>query len=217
MRTNSPSRRSDHWYARLFAMGYDPFMRKFEDRILTRYRKQLLAPMQGKILEIGAGTGVNFPFYPSGAEVWAIEPSASMMDRARKKLEAHPPQADIRLILAGVHDPDLDLLTQQAQPFDAIVCTLVLCTIPDAVQAVTDIKRWLKPGGKLLLLEHIHAPHPPMRRWQDWLNPIWKRFGEGCNLNRPTDQTLREYGFLPEWEHYFTKGIPFYVAVGTFP
>ena len=216
MRLDNSARRHDHWYARLFAMGYDPFMRKFEDRILAKYRKQLLTPLQGKVLEIGAGTGVNFPFYPSGAEVWAIEPSSSMMDRARKKLEVHPPAAAIRLILAGVHDPDLDTLIQQAQPFDAIVCTLVLCTIPDAGQAVADIKRWLKPGGNLLLLEHIHAPHAPMRHWQNWLNPVWKTFGEGCNLNRPTDQTLREYGFIPEWEHYFTKGLPFYVAVGKF-
>lgn len=204
-----------NWYSRLVALAYDPFMRRFEERILQRYRKQLLGNLQGKILEVGAGTGVNFSLYPAEAEVWAIEPSPAMLQRAKKKLEAHPPQACIHLHLAGVEDPVLEELTTEGG-FDAIVFTLVLCTIPDPEKAISNARRWLKPDGEFVLLEHIGSAEPASRRWQNILNPFWTRFVDGCNLNRDTDQLLRNHGFIPDWEYYFVKGLPFYVARGRF-
>ena len=98
---------------------------------------------------------------------------------------------------------------------DYIVCTLVLCTIPDQKAAIQKFKKWLKPTGKLIVLEHIHAQNKPARVLYNLLNPVWKIFSEGCNINRDTDVSIKNAGFTVESEQYFKNSINFYQAVFT--
>ncbi len=121
----------DGWYDRLIARFYDPFTNYFERGFMGRRRRELLAGLQGSILEVGAGTGANFDHYPPGASVLAIEPSAAMLQRAAEKRAALTAKhADIRLLHAGIGDPEVSRYVPESG-FDAIVLTLVLCTIPD--------------------------------------------------------------------------------------
>ena len=200
------------FYSKLFARFYDPFMESMEQRVLTRYRKQLLEPLGGNILEIGSGTGVNFKLYSKDCCVIASEPSEHMLKYAKERLKMEPVDAQIELVLAGVGSEDLEKKVP-AGGFDAVVCTLVLCTIPDPELAVLSFKKWLKPDGKLIILEHVHAKTNPRKAVHTILNPAWKRFAEGCHINRDTAKMLRDSGFVAEWEHDFVKVLPFHISV----
>jgi SAM-dependent methyltransferase len=198
-------------YSKLFSAIYDPFMSRFEARILLKRRRKLLTTLQGNILEVGAGTGINFPLYPAGTKVLAIEPSADMLKKAGEKTPGESYAADIRLLLAGIGDKALEQEVPKAG-FDAIVFTLVLCTIPDPEAALRQSVAWLKPGGKIIVLEHIASSDKWGYRVQQAINPFWKHLAEGCNLHRHTDKLLKDMGFNVEHEEYFTKMLPFYVA-----
>ncbi len=203
----------ESFYARLFAKAYDPVMERLEERLLLSRRQELLGNVAGKVLEVGSGTGVNFPLYAPEAQVLAVEPSAAMMGRARRKLEEVPVVADIELVQASLEAPELE---QRIAPesLDYIVCTLVLCTVPDLTDALSRFQRWLRPGGRLLAMEHIHDSRQPQKWLQQKFTPLWKHMAEGCHLNRPTDRLLKEAGFRPVREDYLhTKWIPFYWAV----
>ncbi len=204
--------RPDNWYRRLIARFYDRFLADLESRVLTYKRSELVGGLQGKILEIGAGTGANFPHYPAGTSVLAIEPSAAMLAYAKKKLQEHHISANIELLQAGVGDTTV---AERLPPgsLDAIVCTLVLCTVPNPEAAIRNFHSWLKPDGRLYVLEHIQAADQPTQFIHNLANPLWKHLADGCHLNRTTDQALRAQGFEPIWEKYFTKGLPFYQAV----
>jgi len=202
----------DTFYSRFFARIYDPFMERMEARVLSKYRKRLLGSLSGDVLEVGSGTGINFPYYPPGCRVLASEPSAQMLRFAQNRIASDEVKADISVIHAGVGSPELAKLIP-ANGLDAIVCTLVLCTIPDPVAAVRDFKRWLKPGGRLIVLEHVHAPNGVRRAVHQFLNPAWNVLAEGCHLTRETANMLRNEGFVAESEEHFTKVLPFYVAV----
>ena len=203
--------KSDTLYSRLVARVYDPFMEDLEQRFLIHKRRELLQGLRGNILEVGAGTGVNFPLYAPEARVLAIEPSENMLRYARRRLEGPDIRAAIELVHAGVGDEAA--IRPPAGGFDAIVCTLVLCTIPDAEAAVDNFRRWLAPGGRLCVLEHIISERPAPRILQKLVNPVWKACAEGCHLTRQTDELLKEKGFAAEWEEYFVKGLLFYRAV----
>lgn len=202
----------DSWYTKVFARVYDPVMEKMEQRVLSKHRKRLLSTLSGNILEVGSGTGINFPIYPKGCSVLASEPSAPMLRFAERRLHSMDVLAEIRVIQAGVGSAELETQVP-AGGFDAIVCTLVLCTIPDPVAAVRSFKRWLRPGGRLIVLEHVHAHNQPRRMLHALLNPAWKVLAEGCNLTRDTSVLLKQEGFVPDTEEQFTKVLPFYVAV----
>lgn len=200
------------FYSKLFARFYDPFMEEFEQKILSKYRKQLLQPLQGNVLEVGSGTGVNFKLYPKGCHVVASEPSEHMLRYAQQRMKMDTIEADIELVLAGVGSSELEKHVPEGG-FDAIVCTLVLCTIPEPEMAVESFKKWLKPDGRLIILEHVHGKHQPRKLMHNLLNPVWKRFAEGCHINRNTAEMLKQQGFVPEWEENFIKVIPFHVSV----
>lgn len=200
------------FYNRLFAKMYDPFMKRFEQEFLLHKRQKLLQDIQGNVMEIGCGTGINFSIYNENAKVIACEPSAAMLGYAYERLEKKTIKAEIELVHAGIGDAELENYVP-ANGFDAIVCTLVLCTVPDQEAAILDIKKWLKPSGKLYILEHIRATTTLGQFFQNLLNPVQKVIAEGCNLNRATDKTLRQQGFQPEWESYFKKGMPFYEGI----
>ena len=200
------------FYSKVFARIYDPFMESMEQKVLGKYRKQLIEPLQGHILEVGSGTGINFSLYPKGCHVVASEPSEHMLRYAMERLRTQTVQATIEPVLAGVGSPELE---KHVPPggFDAIVCTLVLCTIPEPEKAVQSFRKWLKPDGRLIVLEHVHAQTFPRKLVHNVLNPAWKRVAEGCNLTRNTAQMLRANGFVAEWEHDFIKVMPFHVSI----
>lgn len=202
----------DSFYSRFFARIYDPFMERMEARVLSKHRKRLLGSLSGNVLEVGSGTGINFPYYPSGCKVLASEPSAQMLRFAQNRIVSDEVQADISVVQAGVGSAELAKLIP-ANGFDAIVCTLVLCTIPDPIAAVRDFKKWLKPDGRLIVLEHVHAPDGARRALLKIVNPVWNVLAEGCHLTRDTAKMLRNEGLAVESEELFTKVLPFYVAV----
>jgi len=191
-------------YQKLFATFYDPFMHRFE-RSLYKTRKELLAGLKGEIIEVGAGTGVNFQFYKNQAHVIAIEPSMAMLKKAEKKI---PDGANISVFNFGVCDLELNRQIKK-HSIDFVVSMLVLCTIPNPEEALKQYSKWLKPDGKLIVLEHIHAAHPRNKKIQNVINPAWRTFADGCNLNRNTDKMILEAGFKPIKIEYIKRSLRF--------
>jgi SAM-dependent methyltransferase len=210
--SRSNAKQPDTLYTRLFAKLYNPVMEKLEARLLMDMRRALLTQAHGRVLEVGAGTGVNFPLYDASAQVLAIEPAQAMAKQAAALLqELKAPH--IQLLEAGVGDAEVSAQLGEDM-LDTIVSTLVLCTIPDLEQALQHFRKWLRPGGQLLVLEHIHDDRQPQRWIQSAVTPVWKHLAEGCYLNRRTDELLKDYGFAVETEDYhYTRWVPFYSAV----
>jgi SAM-dependent methyltransferase len=198
-------------YKRLFGAVYDRFMDSLEKKYLGMRRARLLSGLSGKVLEVGVGTGANFEYYNGDVELTGIEPSRYMLSRAEKKRQVLLFPGRITLLETGCGYPEMKKLIQE-DSLDAVVCTLVLCTVPDPGKALENFMKWLKPGGKLVILEHIRSHNPARGKWQDFLNPVWKKVADGCHLNRPTDHLLAGSGFQPLREEYFKIGIPFYEA-----
>ncbi|TGM53270.1 class I SAM-dependent methyltransferase [Leptospira adleri] len=217
---NDACSEKESFYAKMFARFYDRFMDRTEKTVLFRKRKHLIQPLTGKVLEIGSGTGINFPIYSSKADVIAIEPSTSMMEKAKERMRslqnttAHKENAKIRMEVLGLGDPELESLIPE-KSMDAVVFTLVLCTVPDPVYAIRFAKSRLKRGGKILILEHVKASSKAGQLLQNFLNPFWNRFAQGCNLNRDPSSILKAEGFQPLEEYRFKKTLPFYQAIYT--
>ncbi len=195
------------WYQHIMAAFYDPFMQSLEGDLL-HHRQFLLNSAQGKILEVGAGTGVNFTLYPKHAEVYAIEPSKPMFKRAMKKI---PPGSNIRIYNTSIEE--VENIQEIPAAFDTIVSMLVLCTVKNLDTTIEIYKRLLRPGGLLLVLEHIHASNSLYGKFQTLINPIWRPFADGCNLTRRQDISLKTAGFIPANETYFRLGTDWYRAI----
>jgi ubiquinone/menaquinone biosynthesis C-methylase UbiE len=162
------------------------YMRK---RHLQPYRERVLAMAAGRVLEIGIGSGLNLPHYGASVrEIVGLEPAPRLIAMARRVAERQ--SSPVELIEGSAEAIPLD-----RQSIDTVVTTWTLCTIPDVSRALGEMRRVLKPGGQLLFVEHGLAPEPNVRTWQNWLNPIWKRIGGGCHLNRPIRQLIKEAGF----------------------
>jgi ubiquinone/menaquinone biosynthesis C-methylase UbiE len=182
-----PGRLSDRLWGPLFARFYDRLMKGSEDAGLRERRKSLLARAEGRTLEIGAGTGINLELYPdSVSELVLIEPDEHM----RRQLEKKAGPRDAEVVGAGA-----ERLPFPDASFDTAVATLVLCTIPDPHAALSEISRVLKPGGRLLFLEHVRSSDPNRARWQDRLERPWGWFGRGCHPNRDTVGTIEASRF----------------------
>jgi len=195
-------------YQKLFAAKYDSFMKGIEISFFD-LRKELIENLDGKILDVGSGTGVNFEHFNSTSEVISIEPSIYMLNKAKAKL---PTNKNIKLYNLGINDVALnDLIAENS--LDYAICTLVLCTVPKPELALKNIYKWLKPTGKLIIIEHIHAAEKYRRVFQNIINPAWKIIGDGCNLNRDTDKIIQEIGFKPDNETYFKRTLRFYSGV----
>ncbi len=195
-------------YQKLFASKYDSFMKGIEISFFD-LRKELIGNLDGRILDVGSGTGVNFEHFNSTSEVISIEPSIYMLDKAKAKLPVHK---NIKLYNLGINDIALGNLIAE-NSLDYAICTLVLCTIPEPELALKNIYKWLKPTGKLIIIEHIHAEKKHRRVFQNIVNPAWKIIGDGCNLNRDTDKMIHKTGFKPETEAYFKRTLRFYSGV----
>ncbi len=175
---------------RRFARNYDRLVAAFEEQIGPKYRGVLLADLQGAVLEIGVGTGANFPYYrPANiTRLVGIEPDFYMREQAEAKKTALG--LDIELLEASAEQlpfPDND--------FDAIVTTLVLCTVPNPALALTEMRRVLKPGGKLYFLEHVGSHNLVGCTFQTILNPLWGLMAGGCSLTRNTPRLIEQNGF----------------------
>lgn len=166
-------------------------------------RQRLLAPAQGMVLEIGFGTGLNLPHYP--ATVTALhtaDPAPLLPDRVARRVATTPFPVYIQHVTA-------ERLPYGDAMFDCAVSTFTLCTIPDPVTALGEVRRVLKPEGRLLFLEHGRSDDPIIARWQDRLNPVQNVLGCGCNLNRRIDQLVIGTGLrLDQLDRYALPGVP---------
>ena len=194
-------------YERLFAAFYDPVLHSTEKKLFDQHRRPLLKDLKGRILEVGAGTGTNFQYYSPDADVLAIEPSPYMFRQAKQKKKDN-----IRLLQASV-EQCYDGKVIENESLDAVVCTLVLCTIPDPKEALEHFHQWLKPGGLLIVMEHIRSKSKWKGKLQDVIAPVWRRLGEGCHLNRNTDAMIKRAGFKPLADSYFSHYLLFYEGV----
>lgn len=182
--------------------------------VLSSYRQQIVPQAFGHVLEIGCGGGQNFPFYTAEnvTRLTAIDPDGVMIKTAQKKAK-NQSQFPIKLVQTGAEN-----LPFKDHAFDCVVFTFVLCTIPDWRAALLDIKRVLKPGGKVLFCEHGLAPDMSVEKWQRRLEPIWKPLAGGCHLTRNTADMFSESGFkmaqiedgyirkAPKFAGYITRG-----------
>ena len=176
---------------RVMASLYDRLTSASEVACLQQWRAELLAGLTGDVLEVGAGTGLNLPFYPPGlARLVLSEPDPHM----RRRLMARRQQPEVTPW--ELSDASLDDLPFPADSFDTVVGTLVLCSVPRPAQALAEIHRVLKPGGRFVFLEHVAAEDRPRRlRWQHRVEPLWKRLAGGCHLTRRTAEAIVAAGF----------------------
>lgn len=159
---------------------------------LIPFRRRVIGAAEGRVLEIGIGSGLNLPLYgPAVRSVIGLEPSPELLRMARQRAAAAP--VPVELV-----DASAEALPLDAESFDCVVTTWTLCTIPDAGRALTEVRRVLKPGGALLFVEHGRAPEPGVARWQDRLDPLWSRVAGGCHLNRKIDDLICASGFRIE-------------------
>ena len=168
---------------------YDLVMARAERGRLGRWREQLVTAARGRIVEIGAGTGLNFAHYQPEAWVVATDPDVAMLHRARKR--AALASARISLVAA-----DGEALPFRDGAFSEAIVGLAMCTIPHPDRALAEVRRALEPSGRLRLLEHVRLDNPLLGWLQDWLTPIWRRVAGGCRLNRRTAQAVARSGFF---------------------
>ena len=159
---------------------------------LVPYRERVTAAAEGRVLEIGMGSGLNLPFYPGSVrQIVGVEPSPRLIGTARGV--APRCRSPVTFIESSAEAIPLD-----AGSVDTAVTTWTLCTIPRAATALAEMRRVLTPGGRLLFVEHGRAPDDSVRNWQDRLTPAWRRFSGGCHLNRPIRTMIEDAGFRLE-------------------
>jgi len=160
------------------------------NRRLLPYRKRAIALAEGRVLEIGTGSGLNLPFYgPSVREILALEPAPKLIAMAQQVASPVP----VKFLNASA-----EAVPIEDRSVDTVVTTWTLCTIPSAEDALAEMRRVLRPRGRLVFVEHGLAPDERVRWWQDRLTPLWARISGGCHLNRPIRQLLEDGGFRVE-------------------
>ena len=185
----------------LFAALYDRLGGAAERAWMGERRARLLAGARGALLEIGGGTGANLPHFRDAERVTVSEPDPFMRKRLRAKL------GDSR-VPVEVSEAGAEALPFPDDSFDAVVSTLVLCTVPDQGAALGEIRRVLRPGGRLLFIEHVRA-RDSTARLQDRIEPLWGLLLGGCHPNRDTVAAIREAGFEAETLERFYPPVPF--------
>src|SRR5919107_4837702 len=171
----------------IFAALYDPMAASAERRWMGERRRRLLAGARSAVLEIGGGTGANLAYYRDVDRVTVAEPDSFMRKRLGQKL------ADVN-VPVEVSDARAEALHFPDGTFDTVVSTLVLCTVPDQGSALDEVRRVLRPGGRLLFIEHVRA-EGSRARWQDRVERTWGWLFGGCHPNRDTVAAIEESGF----------------------
>lgn len=183
---------------------------------VRKQREKIVPQAEGDILEVGIGSGLNLPFYNSHKvrKIWGLEPSEGMRKLAAKNLEG----LDLDFEFIDLPGEEIPL---EPKSIDTVLVTYALCTIPDAVSALEGMRRVLKPDGRLLFCEHGVAPDEKVRRWQERLNPGWRKVAGGCNMNRDIPAMIIAAGFdivndermyIPGWRifsyNYWGSAVP---------
>lgn len=181
---------------------------------LSHYRQSLLESVQGEVLEIGVGTGLNLPYYGNGVTaLTAIDPNQGMAAIATPRIQSSPLKITLKTASA-------EALPMDAESFDAVVCTWTLCSIPQIDQALAEVYRVLKPGGKFFFIEHGLSPEAGISAWQRRVTPLQKRFADGCHLDRPMVHLIQQVFDQVDWDEFYARALPkllgyFYQGVAT--
>jgi ubiquinone/menaquinone biosynthesis C-methylase UbiE len=173
---------------RIFAALYDPLSKRWEEKHGAEIKRKLLANARGRVLEIGVGTGLSFSHYPPVEELVAVEPSMPMLQRARERAAGIARKVTLEQAPA-------EALPFEDDSFDTVVSLAVLCTVDDQMRALSEIRRVLHPGGRLVFLEHVRSADPKLASWQDRLERPWGWFAGGCHPNRRTLEAIEAAGF----------------------
>jgi ubiquinone/menaquinone biosynthesis C-methylase UbiE len=182
----------DATWGRGFTALYDGLMKSTEEEGLREMRRETLSKASGRTIDLGSGTGANLGLYPgSVTELVLAEPDPHMLRKLRPKAEEAGIDAEI--VQAGAES-----LPFEDSSFDTAVFTLVLCTVPDPAAALAEAARVLRPGGRLLFVEHVRSEDRGLARWQDRLERPWRFFGDGCHCNRDTVATIEAAPFSIE-------------------
>jgi len=156
----------------------------------ARLRAEWVPQARGEVLEVGIGSGLNLPFYsPNVQRVYGVDPSTELQEMARKRAETAPVKVEF---LSQSAEERIPLANAS---IDTAVVTWTLCSIPNPSQALQQVRRVLKAGGRLIFLEHGRAPDLGVVEWQDRITPFWKHVGGGCHLNRKIDELIMTVGF----------------------
>ncbi len=185
---------------------YDVLMKPLEKSGLQQMRKRLLKHAEGVVLELGVGTGVNLPFYPMGQIqkliLTDIEKRGIVYDKMTQKMQ------DLHMNEKVVYrEADAQRIPLENGSVDTVVTTLVFCTVPDVVLELNEIRRVLRPNGRLIFMEHVISPRSDLASIMTALTPIWKRMTNGCHLNRDFYQTLLDSGFRVEPFYHLFRSI----------
>lgn len=157
---------------------------------MTELRSRYVSQAQGNVLEIGIGSGLNLKHYSDQVtSITGVDPAAELTIKARERAE----RIDAPVEVLGISGESLDLDNNQ---FDSVVCTWTLCSIPNPYRAVDEMRRVLKPGGKLIFVEHGRSDEAHIAKWQRRIEPMWKKIGGGCHLTRRADELLVDGGFI---------------------
>lgn len=159
-----------------------------KSRVMSKIRRQLIPMASGKVVEIGIGSGLNLPYYNEGIEVLGIDPSEELQEYAREVAR----ECGVNVEFLARSSEEIAVADNE---FDSAVVTWSLCTIPDPQRALAEIQRVLKPGGQLIFVEHGRSPESGIAKWQDRINPLWRKIGGGCNLNREPGALIEQAGF----------------------
>ena len=167
-------------------------------------RKKVVHLAEGEILEVGIGSGLNLPYYETSRvkKIWGLDPSEELHDMAKKV--ASGLDLNVEFLLSGAEEiPLLD------GSVDTALITYTLCSIPEVEEAIKEIKRVIKPGGAMIFCEHGKAPDASTRKWQERINPYWKKISGGCNINRDIPNLIESAGFsISQLETMYLPGTP---------
>ncbi len=185
----------------LFARLYDPLMELPESLGLRRMRREVLEGLQGDVLELGVGTGRNLSLYPpTVGRLSGIDPDEAMLSQAHQRARTAP--FPVELVLASAEE-----LPFEEGSFDAVVSTLVFCTVAHPPKAFEEVRRVLRGGGEFRLLEHVKTEQEPIGWLQEKATPLWKHAAGGCHLDRDTLTAVREAGFEVERVERHLRGL----------
>ena len=171
---------------------------------VSRQRQKVVPLVEGKVLEVGVGSGLNLPFYDKSKidELWGLDPSEELSDMARKV-------ADRENIVVNFISSGAEEIPLPDSYFDSVLITYTMCTIPEVARANKEIKRVLKRGGKFIFCEHGEAPDENIRKWQKRINPFWGKLAGGCNINRKIPLLIQNAGFeIVELEEMYLPKTP---------
>jgi ubiquinone/menaquinone biosynthesis C-methylase UbiE len=171
---------------------------------ISYQRKKVVPRAEGRVLEIGFGAGHNLPYYDAAkvTRLWALEPSLEMRARAKERLA----QSSLEIEFIDLPGEEIPLANEAA---DTVLVTYTLCTIPEVMKALAQMRRVLKPQGRLIFCEHGEAPDEGVRRWQRRITPIWKKIGGGCHIGRPIPKLIEEAGFtIKDMATMYLPGTP---------